>query len=129
MRLLTIDTGYTGFPELMPSCSDPIRSKEFVKQSASSTLRITYHDRAVVNFNYTGAVFVDVLIDGAAASPTQIDYLVDNGGDFTAFGYANGISAGAHTLTSRYSFGGSSSPPSTCFQAGGYTIEIEEIEL
>lgn len=129
VRLITIGTGYTGFPELMPSCSDPIRSKEFVKQSASSTLRITYHDRAVVNFNYTGAVFVDVLIDGAAASPTQIDYLVDNGGDFTAFGYANGISAGAHTLTSRYSFGGSSSPPSTCFQAGGYTIEIEEIEL
>ena len=127
-RLITVGTGDPGFFELMSSCSDAIRSKEFVKQSDTSSLRITYHDRALVNLNYLGFLSVDVLIDGSAATPTRIDHPVENGGTFTSFGYANGINAGAHTLTSRYNFGGSSSPPSTCFRDGPYTVEIEEIQ-
>lgn len=128
-RLITVGTADVGFFELMSSCSAAIRSQEFIKRSESSSLRITYHDRALVNLTYTGAVFVDVKIDGTAASPARIDYLVANGTSFTAFGYANGISAGTHTLTTHYSFGNSSDPPSTCFQTARYTVEIEEIEV
>ena len=128
-RLITVGTADTGSFELMSSCSDAIRSKEFVKQSDTSSLRITFHDQALVNLNYTGGLSVDVLIDGSVASPTPIDYGVRNGNSFTAFGYANGISAGTHTLTTRYNFGGSQSPPLTCFREGPYTVEIEEIQL
>jgi hypothetical protein len=127
-RLITIGTENTGFPELMSSCSAAIRSKEFVKQSDSSNLRITYHDTSLVNLNYTGGLSVDVLIDGSAAAPTPIDYIVQNGSSFTAFGYATGIPAGTHTLTTRYNFRGSLSPPSTCFRTDRYTVEIEEIQ-
>lgn len=126
-RVITVGTDNTISFELLSSCSAAIRSKEFVKQSDSSTLRITHHDRALVNLNYTGSLGVDVLIDGSVAAPTPIDHVVQNGASFTTFGYANGIPAGAHTLSTRYNFGGSSSPPSTCFRVGGYTVEIEEI--
>lgn len=128
-RVITVGTGNTISFELMSSCSAAIRSKEFVKQSDSSTLRITHHDQALVNLNYTGGLAVDVLIDDAQMTPTPIEHVVVNGVSFTTFGYANGVPAGAHTLTTRYDFGGSSSPPLTCFRTGGYTIEIEEIEL
>ena len=127
-RLITVGTGDSGFFELMSSCSEAIRSEEFVKQSDSSRLRITYHDQALVNLNYIGGLFVDVHIDGSVAAPTRIDHDVANSSSFTAFGYANGITAGPHTLTTRYNFGGSLSPPSTCFRRGPYIVEIEEIE-
>lgn len=128
-RIITVGTADTFSFELMSSCGDAIRSQEFVKQSDSSSLRITYHDGALVNLNYTGGLAVDVLIDGSAAAPTPIDHAVRNGLSFTTFGYASGIPAGTHTLTSRYNFGGSLDPPSTCFRTARYTVEIEEIEL
>ena len=127
-RLITVGT-HNGDPfELMSSCSAAIRSKDFVKQSDSSNLRIIFHDRALVNLNYLGGLAVDVLIDGSVAEPTPIEHTVENGGSFTAFGYANGIPAGLHTLTTRYNFGGSLSPPLTCFRTARYTVEIEEIQ-
>lgn len=126
-RLITVGTANSPSWELMSSCTDAIRSKEFVKHLDSSNLRITYHDSALVNFNHIGGLSVDVLIDGSVTTPTPIDYDVENGRSFTAFGYANGIATGTHTLTTRYNFG-SSSPPSTCFREARYTVEIEEIQ-
>jgi hypothetical protein len=116
-------------------CNEAIRSKEFVKQSNSSSLRITYHDDSYASIFVTGGVpsyNVDVRIDGSGASPTPIYSHVTGvegnaatPGDFTSFGYANGIAAGTHTLETYYS--GFAFMPSQCYRGYAYTVEIEEI--
>jgi hypothetical protein len=129
-RLITVATGL-GATEVMP-CTDAIRSKAFVKQSATSSLRITYHDSALVGSGGTtiGGFEVEVRIDGAAVGPTPLENGVNGGNgiaydEFTTFGYADGILAGPHTLTTLYKF--TVLPPTGCFRTDRYTIEIEEI--
>ena len=134
-RLITVGTGDGTFG--MMGCTQAIRSKEITKMADTSSLRITYHDTADVTIFTAGGVpsyIVDVRIDGSAASPTSIYSLIvgdaDNAAtirDFTAFGYANGIPAGTHTLTTHYS--GFAFSPSTCHRGDAYTVEIEEISL
>lgn len=129
-RQITVATGIGDF-ELMP-CSDAIRSTDFVKQSETSRLRITYHDQVFVESSTDIAAFnVQVNIDGAAITPIPLGNSIHGatyiaGDEFTAFGYAYGISAGAHSLTTRYKFG-TYLPPAACVRLNGYTIEIEEI--
>jgi len=131
-RLITVATGL-GATEVMP-CTDAIRSKAFVKQSATSSLRITYHDSALVGSGGTtiGGFEVEVRIDGAAVGPTPLENGVNGGNgiasdEFTTFGYADGIPAGPHTLTTLYKF--TVLPPTGCFRTSRYTVEIEEIPL
>ena len=134
-RLITVGTGDGTFG--MMGCTEAIRSKEFVKQSDTSSLRITYHDTAQASIFVQGGVpsfIAEVRIDGSAASPTRIYSLIvgdtENAAtirDFTAFGFANGIPAGTHTLTTHYSSFAFS--PSTCYRGNSYTVEIEEISL
>jgi Collagen triple helix repeat (20 copies). len=128
-RLITVGTGL-GETELMP-CTDAIRSKDFVKQSETSSLRITYHDEAFVGSPTNIAAFdVEVRIDGAALTPTPLKNGMNGGNniagiEFTTFGYAYGIPAGTHSLTTLYSF--TILPPQACYRRERYTIEIEEI--
>jgi len=129
-RLITVATGASP-TDVMP-CSEAIRSKEFVKQSATSSLRITYHDSAIVGSGGTtiGGFEVEVRIDGVAVGPTPLENGVNGGNsavfaEFTTFGYADGIPAGTHALTSLYKF--TVLPPTGCFRTDRHTIEIEEI--
>jgi hypothetical protein len=134
-RLITIGTGNDTFALI--GCGQTVRSKEFVKQSDTTSLRITYHDSAHVSILTDGGVpsyTVDIRIDGSAATPTPIYSLIVGDTEnsaahsfVTAFGYANGIPAGTHTLTTHYS--GFSFQPSNCFRGNAYTVEIEEIAL
>lgn len=134
-RLITIGTEDGTFGTM--SCTQAVRSKDFVKQSDTTSLRITYHDSAHVSIVTAGGVpsyVVEVRIDGSAVSPTPIYSLItgETGNaatsiGFTSFGYANGIPAGTHTLSTHYS--GFSSSPSNCFRGNAYTVEIEEISL
>jgi len=128
-RLITVGTGL-GETEIMP-CTDAIRTKEFIKQSDTSSLRITYHDEAFVGSPTNIAAFdVEVRIDGAALTPTPLKNGMNGGNniagvEFTTFGYAYGIPAGTHSLTTLYSF--TILPPQACYRRERYTIEIEEI--
>ena len=128
-RLITVGTGL-GETEIM-NCTDAIRSKDFVKQSGTSSLRITYHDEAFVESPSLIAAFdVEVRIDGAALSPTPLQNSMNGGNnlagiEFTTFGYAYGIPAGTHSLTTSYKF--TILPPTACLRTPRYTIEIEEI--
>jgi hypothetical protein len=134
-RLITIGTDNGTFA--LMGCTQAIRSKDFVKQSDTSSLRITYHDSAHVTIITQGGVpsyVVETRIDGSAVSPTPIYSLItgETGNaatsiGFTTFGYANGIPAGTHTISTHYS--GFSSSPNTCYRGNAYTVEIEEILL
>ena len=47
---------------------------------------------------------------------------------FTLFGYADGVAAGRHTLSSNYGFNGSSGGPQLCVaDSAPWTIQIEGI--
>ncbi len=134
-RLITIGTDNGTFG--LMGCTEAVRSRDFVKQSDATSLRITYHDSAHVSIFTQGGVpsyVVEIRIDGSAVSPTPIYSLIsgETGNaatsiGFTAFGYANGIPAGTHTISTHYS--GFSSSPSTCYRGNAYTVEIEEISL
>lgn len=132
-RLITIGTA-SGTLGPWP-CGLPIRSLDFVKQSDTSVLRITYHDDGFVeDFSGDHEFSMGVLIDGLAIAPTPIHSIVQGDlensavlGSITAFGYANGIPAGAHTLTTHYFDGGGGT--NTCWRGDAYTVEIEEISL
>jgi hypothetical protein len=131
-RIITVGTADNTFA--LMGCGQDIRSVPFVKQHNDTSLRITYHDDGFVEqFTPGGSreFTIGVRIDGSAIAPTPIYSSVqgdlDNAavsGSITAFGYANGISAGSHTLTTRYTVGGDS-----CYRGNAYTVEIEEIEL
>ncbi len=129
-RLITVGTGVSDYT-IMPSCSEPIRSLLFTKQTEASRLRITYHDTALVGSSTLIPGFhVEVRIDGSEVGPTPLKNGILGGnnlaeGEFTTFGYANAVPAGQHTLTTLYKFN-TSSPP-TCIRVGAYTIEVEEI--
>ena len=128
-RLITVGTGF-GTTVVIP-CAEAIRTKVFVKQSETSSLRITYHDSAFVgSMSFIGGFDVAVRIDGAEVAPTPLensirggDFLADD--EFTTFGYAYGIAAGTHTLTTHYDF--TILPPTICYRTPRYTIEVEEI--
>ena len=134
-RLLTVATE-TGTFGRMFDCGAPVRSVPFVKQSATSRLRITYHDDAYAAlFGEPGhadpEIVTQILIDGAYPSPAQIYSRVSNTDrnaatliNFTIFGYADGIAAGPHTLTSHYEVSAFSVD---CYRGNDYAIEIEEI--
>ena len=134
-RLITVGTGYGTFAFI--GCGETVRSKDFVKQSDTSSLRITYHDSAHVSIVTAGGVpsyVVEIRIDGSAVSPTPIYSLITGETEnaatstgFTSFGYANGIPAGTHTISTHYS--GFNSSPSNCFRGNAYTVEIEEISF
>jgi len=133
-RLLTVATETGTFGQI--GCGSTVRSVDFVKQSATSRLRITYHDDTYAAlFGQPGQadpeIRTHVLIDGAYPSPAPIYSRVANSDsnaatvvNFTIFGYADGIAAGPHTLTSRYEVSAFSAD---CYRGNDYAIEIEEI--
>lgn len=129
-RLITLSTA-RGDLEVMASCSEAIRSVDFIKQSNISKLRIAYHDLAFVGGPTSFAAGdVAVRIDGLAVGPTPLENSVKGASnlsteDFTVFGYALNVSAGPHTLTTFYEF--TLIPPAACYRTSLYTIEIEEI--
>ena len=134
-RLLTV-ASETGTFGRMFDCGAAVRSVPFVKRSDTSRLRITYHDDAYAAlFGVPGGadpeIITQVLIDGAYPSPAPIYSRVSNADsnaatvvNFTIFGYADGIAAGPHTLTSRYEVSAFSAD---CYRGNDYAIEIEEI--
>jgi hypothetical protein len=130
-RRLTVSSAQ-GSLAVMP-CADPIRTVTFDKQSDSSRLRIGYTDLAFVYAEtaFQTGFFVEVKLDGQPLSPTQLRNGVTGGSvpsildeDFTIFGYADGVAAGSHTLTTVYSGIGTGNQ---CRRGPEYTIEIEEI--
>ena len=133
-RLITVGTGFLDYFSTFPcSTSEPFRSLVFIKQTDASRLRITYYDTARVAFplGASGGFYVEVKIDGAAVSPTPLrssyPFITTSATfEFSTFGYANGIPAGTHTLTSIYKFYGI--PAQDCYRNGyPYTVEVEEI--
>jgi len=133
-RQLTVATASApyndGLFEIMP-CGDPIRSINFVKQTDSSRLRITYSDSSSA-LNLITAFKVDLKIDGQLTSPELSHGVSISGGiggdDFVIFGYLNGITAGSHTLTSHYDhLTAISGQEVRCVRSGTSNIEVEEI--
>jgi len=115
-----------------------IRTATFTKSSAASRLRITFKETASAFGPNSFTLFVSVRIGGVlVSSPTALRMAFASSGEnglffltdsFTAVGYADGVAAGTHTLTTTYShtslFGGSF----TCYRSDEpYLIEIEEI--
>jgi hypothetical protein len=115
-----------------------IRTATFTKSSAASRLRITFKDTASAFGPNSFTLFVSVRIDGVLiSSPTALRmsfasvggnglfFLTDS---FTGVGYADGVSAGTHTLTTTYSYTSLLGGSFTCFrETEPYLIEIEEI--
>lgn len=124
-----------------------VRSAAFTKSSAASRLRITVRDTASATATGVFYLIVNFRIDGVfISSPTNFtmrflsrfdNQLTPPGtsssirNSFTAVGYANGVAAGTHTLTTTYSVrvieqGGSLDY--TCNRdSDAYLIEIEEV--
>lgn len=131
-RLITVGSGSADMQVPM-GCGDAIRSMTVTKQSDASRLRITYKDDGFVEESTPGGsreFSIRVLIDGSAVSPTPLYSNIQGdleniavSGSVSTFGYADGVSAGVHTITTQYVVGGSAS----CFRTGAYTIEAEEI--
>ena len=134
-----IQTFYANTPTGTIPCASNIRSVSFTKNSAATRLRVTYHDSPyATSFSSVGAIDVIVKIDGVVFSPVGLtnNFAVtavgsstppQGGQDITTIGYAEGISAGTHTLTTNYGplTGGGS--PSSCYRPAKYLIEIEEL--
>jgi hypothetical protein len=121
-----------------------IRSVTFTKESGTSRLRITYRDKAWVNAHpHTYTALVQVHIDGVAIDllETAFDAINSPSGEFAfhsvsspfvTIGYANGVAAGTHTLSSVYVVTGNtalgtSAPNFGFIPDSPYFIEIEEI--
>lgn len=130
----TVFTANTTFAVI--PCTSSIRSVTFAKSLASSRLRIVYNDSPyAASFGSFSGFDVEVKIDGAVASPVRLTRSFSvtpvgggsyNGGeDATIIGYADGIGAGNHTLTTSYSSFLIGSP--ACYRPSKYLIEIEEI--
>ena len=125
-------------PVTQVSCTGTvaIRTSIFTKNSATSRLRITYKDTA---YGIGGSGFNLIVlgkIDGTAISDPiglRMVFNSDNVGgvfllynSFTAFGYANNVTAGSHTLTFVYNF--NSAATGTCYRdTEPFQIEIEEV--
>lgn len=145
----TSGTGWTPISCNNVLSTAPLYTLGFTKNSASSRLRIEYSDLADIRVpaSESGFPWVEVLIDDAAINPTTIrmqftdfDRLASGtnpeyGKNFTIFGFANGIAAGAHTLTVRFFFpslgSGSGRTCSRGYFGSGrvdpYEIEVEEV--
>jgi hypothetical protein len=126
----------------------PFHTVAFTKTTTASRLRIGYSDVAFVR---TGLgendkfPWVEVKIDGASITPTPIRMqfvfqdaysgTFEYSRQFTVFGYAEGITAGSHSLTVRYHFESSSHSSRRCYRGNPFFaprvdpfhIEIEEI--
>ena len=118
------------------SCTSNIRSVSFTKNSAATRLRVTYRDSPyAAGFGAFSAFDVIVKIDGAVFSPVSLTNSFSvtalgggsfNGGqDINIVGYAEGISAGTHTLTTNYGPFLIGAP--ACYRPRNYMIEIEEL--
>jgi hypothetical protein len=125
------NTNYETIP-----CTSNIRSVTFTKNVASTRLRVTYRDSPFVgHFAFFSGFDVVVKIDGAMFSPVSLSNGFSSvaggggsytgGGDMTIVGYAEGISAGTHVLTTNYGPFLLGAPG--CQQPRKYLIEIEEI--
>ena len=117
-------------------CTSNIRSVSFTKNSAATRLRVTYRDSPYAGgFGSFSGFDVIVKIDDATFSPVTLanSFAVTaigggsfNGGqDINIVGYAEGISAGTHTLTTNYGPFLTGSP--ACYLPSRYLIEIEEL--
>ncbi len=117
-------------------CTSNIRSVSFTKNSASTRLRVTYRDSPyAANFGSFSTMEVVVKINGAMFSPVSLSnsfrlYALgggsfESGEEETIVGYAEGISAGTHTLTTNYSPFLIGAP--SCYRPAKYLIEIEEL--
>ena len=121
-----------------------IRSVTFTKESGTSRLRITYRDKAWVNVHpHTYSARVQVHIDGVPIDllETAFDAINSPSGEFAfhsvsspfvTIGYAEGITAGTHTLSSVYvvtgnTLLGTNAPTFGFVPDSPYFIEIEEI--
>lgn len=131
-----IQTFYANTTFSVISCTSNIRSVSFTKNSASTRLRVTYRDSPyAANFGSFSAMEVVVKIDGALFLPVSLSngFRVNaiGGGSFesgeeeTIVGYAEGIGAGTHTLTTNYSPFLTGAP--ACYRPAKYLIEIEEL--
>ena len=130
-------SGIASFANLACSNVNSLRTATFTKSLATSRLRITYKDHALGIGDTRFGLFVEVRIDDAlVSSPTQIRVLYDSvlsntwkvDNSFTVVGYADGIAAGTHSLTTTYRHNGSVGTIFTCFRTSEpYLIEIEEV--
>ncbi|HMJ07701.1 MAG TPA: hypothetical protein VK468_01770, partial [Pyrinomonadaceae bacterium] len=90
-----------------------IRTATFTKSSAATRLRITFKDTASAFGPNSFTLFMSVRIDGVLVSnPTALRMASASSGEnglffltnsFTSVGYADGVSAGTHSLTTTYS--------------------------
>ncbi|MCC7308636.1 MAG: hypothetical protein IT173_13810 [Acidobacteria bacterium] len=152
-RMIFTDTGTatTSFPCNNVTSTVPIHTVNFTKNAASTRLRIGYSDFVYIRLpsGESGSFpWAEVLIDNIAISPTTIrmqfaDFdntstgtVFDYAKAFTTFGFASGVSAGAHTLTVRYFFPSlgtgtgrncSRGYPFYPSRIDPYEIEIEEV--
>ena len=131
-----IQTFYANTAFGVISCTSNIRSVSFTKNSAATRLRVTYRDSPyAAGFGSFSGFDVIVKIDGAAFSPVTLanSFAVtalgggafQGGQDINIVGYAEGISAGTHTLTTNYGPFLTGSP--ACYLPNRYLIEIEEL--
>ena len=131
-----IQTFYSNTAFGVISCTSNIRSVSFTKNSAATRLRVTYRDSPyAAGFGSFSAMEVVVKIDGAIFSPVSLSNSFrvnalgggsfDSGEEETIVGYAEGISAGTHTLTTNYSPFLTGAP--ACYRPTKYLIEIEEL--
>lgn len=125
-----------------------IRTVTFTKSSAASRLRITFKDTANADGQHpTGFdLEVFVMIDGVAViNPTPMKmsfrgktivvqtfptllFSSQVKDSFTGVGYADGVAAGTHTLTTHYKSNGNLVFGVNCLRSSDpYLIEIEEI--
>ncbi len=115
-----------------------IRSATFTKSSDASRLRITFKDTASAFGPNSFTLFVSVRIDGVlVSSPTALRMSFASSGEnglfflttaFAPVGYADGVAAGTHTLTTTYNHTAILGGSFTCFRdTEPYLIEIEEI--
>jgi hypothetical protein len=121
------------------TCGSNIRSISFTKNSAATRLRITYRDSPyATTFSASAPIDVIVKIDGANVSPVSLTNNFtptavgggsppQGGQDIMTVGYAEGISAGTHTMTTNYGTFAGGGSPSSCYRPAKYLIEIEEL--
>jgi hypothetical protein len=132
----SIQTFYANTTYGVISCTSNIRSISFAKNSAATRLRVTYRDSPyAAGFGSFSGFDVIVKIDNAVFSPVSLtnSFAVTalgggayNGGqDITIVGYAEGISAGTHTLTTNYGPFVVGAP--ACYRNTKYLLEIEEL--
>ena len=125
-----------------------IRTVTFTKSSAASRLRITFKDTADADGDSTSGFDLEVFvrIDGVdiinptplkmyfkgkvrllQSFPTPI-FATQVKDSFTGVGYADGVAAGTHTLTTHYKSNGNIATEVTCRSSSNpYLIEIEEV--